>query len=212
MDKFHHLHIVENIFSELSWGKSGEYPAYNDQIQDFTVKHEDNEGLFDPKELIARLVNALLKFVRMDGYFMGLEISNPIRSWMPFCMDFDYGYVQQLMEEHKRVRDQRKFPVLLDEDLTEHSYITSKFNGNGYQYFHYSNTNPVETDLYAIIERMNPLIGYVTGIVCTAQEAANFYIISKTMRPLRQKEETQMNTNTLDEVSNHHSERCDLSN
>ena len=202
MDKFHHLHIVENIFSELSWGKFWEDPAYNDQIQDFTVKHEDNEGLFDPKELIARLVNAFAK-IRANGWiFYGIGDFESNSFMDALCMDLDYGYVQQLMEEHKRVRDQRKFPVLLDQDLTEHSYITSKFNGNGYQYFHYSNTNPVETDLYAIIERMNPLIGYVTGIVCTAQGAANFYIISETMRPLRQKAETRMNTNTLDEAYN----------
>ena len=43
----------------------------------------------------------LLKFVRMDGYFMESEISNQIRSWMPFVWILTYEYVQQLMEEHK---------------------------------------------------------------------------------------------------------------
>ncbi|TFG20528.1 MAG: hypothetical protein EU530_02905 [Promethearchaeota archaeon] len=200
MDKHHYLHIVEHIFSELSWGKFWEDPAYSDQIQDFTVKHEDNAGLFDPKTLIARLVNAFAK-IRANGWiFYGIGDFESNSFMDALCMDLDYGYVQQLMEEHKRVRDQLKFPMLLDQDFTEHSYINSKFNGNGYQYFHYSNTNPADTDLYAIIERMNPLIGYVTGIVCTAQDAANFYVISETMRPLRQKAEIRMNTNTLDEA------------
>ena len=198
MDKNHYLHIVENIFSELSWGKFWEDPAFSDQIQDFTVKHEDNEGLFDPKKLIARLVNAFAK-IRANGWiFYGIGDFESNSFMDALCMDLDYGYVQQLMEEHKRVRDQLKFPTLLDKELTESSYIATKFNGNGYQYFHLPDMNPQESDLYSIVDRMNRLVGYVTGIVCTSQGAANFYVVSETMRPMRQKAEIHMNTQTLD--------------
>ncbi|MBN2155939.1 MAG: hypothetical protein JW776_07845 [Candidatus Lokiarchaeota archaeon] len=200
MDKVNHLHIVDNIFSELSWGKFWEDPALSDQIQDFTVKHEDNEGLFDSQKLIFRLVKAFEK-IRSNGWiFYGIGDFESNSFMDALCMDLDYGYVQQLMEEHKRVRDQQKFPILLDENFTEKSYIATKFNGNGYQYFHYSNTNPLENDLYSVIERMNAMTGYVTGIICTAQGAANFYVISETMRSLRHKAEIRMNTNTLEEA------------
>jgi len=200
MDKSHHLHIVDNIFSELSWGKFSEDPAISDQIQDFTIKHEDNEGLFDSKKLISRLVNAFAKIRKNGWIFFGIGDFESNLFMDALCMDLEYGYVQQLMEQHKRVRDQLKFPLLLDENFTETSYIATKFNGNGDQYFHYASTNPIENDLYSIIERLNPLIGYVTGIVCTSQGAANFYIISETMRPIREKAINRMNISTLDEA------------
>ncbi len=200
MDKAHNLHVVDNIFSELSWGKFWEDPEFSDQIQDFTVKHEDNEGLFDPDKLVARLVNAFAN-IRANGWiFYGIGDFESNSFMDALCMDLDYGYVQQLMEEHKRVRDQQKFPTLLDETLTKNSYIASKFNGNGYQYFHFPNDKPIDTDLYSILERMNPLMGYVTGIVCTSQGAANLYIISETVRPLRQREERRMNKGTLEDA------------
>ena len=56
-----------------------------------------------------------------------------------------------------------------------------------------------DTDLYAIIERMNPLIGYVTGIVCPLKHS-EFLCHQRNYGPLRQKAELRMNTNTLDEA------------
>ena len=49
------------------------------------------------------------------------------------------------------------------------------FHGNGRQYFHI----PDDQDLFTTHRFTEHLHGYTAGIVCTAQEAANFYIINE---------------------------------
>jgi len=115
----------------------------------------------------------------MDTYFVNLNLE----------------YVKRLKEAHKRIRNHHHFPVLL-EDVSERSFMTSMFHGYERQFFHY----PDDTDLFSIYELTMHTVGYVAGIVCTAQEAANFYSICGNIRPQAQELEVRMDLATLDEA------------
>jgi len=197
IDRKHNLHVVENIYSELSWGKFWEEPELKEEFEDFSVKHMDDEAVRDEKELITRLVNGFQKIRKNHWIFYGIAgfESNTFVEALFLEPLLALHYVEKLKDAHKRIRNQEHFPVLLT-DISESSFIASKFHGNGYQYFHF----PEGMDLYSISERTNSLVGNAAGIVCTAESAANFYIISQNLHSTKQKMEIEMNLMTLEEA------------
>ncbi len=195
MDNKHQLHVVGNIFSELSRGRFFKEVGLEDVFSDFTVKHHDDEAVVNDQELITRLVNAF-NTIRKNGWiFYGIAGFEANTFEDALFVRLNPENVERLREAHRRIRTQRHFPVLI-QDVTERSFIASMFHGNGYQYVHYPN----DRDLYSIYEQTKNFIGWVAGIVCTAQEAANFYIISGNIHPLTQESEIKMNLITFEEA------------
>ncbi|MCP4760408.1 MAG: hypothetical protein GY870_01420 [archaeon] len=193
MDADHNLHIVENLISELSWGKFWKEEDISDQIETIEVKHEDNIALFDPQELIKRLVNGFAK-IRVNKWILfGISSfeSNSFESEM--CLEgLDYSYIERLMAQHKMVRDQEQFPALMD--TRTNGYIHTKFNGKSLKYFYF----PPEDDLFMIFGKLKPLTGSATGIVCTSQGAANFYLLSENINTI--KSGYRIDTETLEKA------------
>lgn len=178
LDSELNLHTVKTIFAELSWGQFWKEEDIHDQIESITVKHEDNKSLSDPEELVNRLVDAF-RIIQIRGWiFFGIADfeSNSFMDQM-LIEGLDYRFIERLMVEHKRVRDQAKFPQLINASMIQsgNAYISVKFNGKTSNLFHY----PLDTSLFTIFNKIKPIIGNSTGIVCTSQGAANFYILSE---------------------------------
>ncbi|MBN2156771.1 MAG: hypothetical protein JW776_12080 [Candidatus Lokiarchaeota archaeon] len=195
MDEDHHLHVVENLFSELTYGKFWEEPELEDEFENFIVKHQDDDAVVDYQKMISRLVNAFNKIRKKRWIFYGIAGFESNTFVEALFVKLHLKYVEKLKEAHKQIRTQRYFPTLLD-NVSEYRFITSMFHGNGFQYFHY----PEDLDLFSIYEKTKYLVGSVAGIVCTAESAANFYIISKNLRQIKQEIGTQLNIMTLEEA------------
>jgi hypothetical protein len=195
MDKKHDLHVVENIHSSLSWAGFWQELGLEDEFENFTLKHLDEEAVDNKQELIARITRAFNR-IRHNGWiFYGIARFESNTFMEPFFLELNQKNIDKLKNAHKRIRNQNKFPVIL-EDVSESTFIASKFHGNGAQYFHYSE----DRDLYSLYELTMHTGGYVAGIVCTATEAANFYIFCGNVRLHTKKAEVQWDLKTMDEA------------
>lgn len=198
MDEDHNLRNVKTIFSELSWGQFWKEEEIADQIESITVKHEDNATLWDSNELLKRLLDAFKIIKENKWIFFGIGDfeSNSFQDEM-LIDGLDYSYIERLMDTHKRVRDADKFPTLLDKNLAQkgRDYISLKFNGSAYNFFHYDEN----TDLYTIFEKLKPITGNAAGIVCTSRGAANFYILTENMHSISSSGDYRIDTKTLED-------------
>lgn len=195
MDKNHNLHVVENIFLEISRATFWQELGLEDEIENFTLSHQDDGAVTNEQELITRIINAFKKIRNKGWIFCGIASFESNTFMDAYFVNLNLEYIEMLKGAHKRIRNHRHFPVLL-KDVSEHSFIASMFHGYGRQYFHYDD----DTDLYSIYELTMHTIGYVAGIVCTAQEAANFYGICGNIRPQTQKLEVLMDLTALNEA------------
>jgi hypothetical protein len=198
MDKDHNLHILENIFSELSWGEFWKEKEISDQIENISVKFTDNESLFDPAELLRRLINSFAKIRANNWIFFGIANFESNSFADAKLLDLDFETVERLIKEHKRVRDADKFPMLLDERTSQGGYITLFFLGQTFDYFQYS----PDVTLWTIADKIKPITGNARGIVCTSQGAANFYLLSDNLRPLTGSTSYRIDSQTLEDAFN----------
>jgi hypothetical protein len=194
MDKDRNFHTAENIFAELSWGSFSTNKEISDQIESITMKIEDTSSLFDDDELVKRLVNSLTLIQANEWILFGIGDfeCNSFMDVMNF--DVDLKNVERLMEEQQRLRNQANFPTLFDDTSIEKIYVESQFFGKVYKYFHYNN----DENLYSIFNRLNRITGHATGIVCTSQGAANFYIINENIHPIKGTEKYRKDPETLE--------------
>ncbi|MHA1339061.1 MAG: hypothetical protein ACTSRZ_03610 [Promethearchaeota archaeon] len=197
MDQDLNLHNVKTIFSELSWGEFWEDPEINDQIKDITMKVEDIQALFDPKELVKRLIEAFAIIQARGWIFLGIADfeSNSFQDGM-LIEGLDYQFIERLMLEHKRIRDQSKFPELIDEQMMKvgNAFIYAKFYGKAANYLHY----PPGISLFSIFNKLKPISGNIAGIVCTSQGAANFYILSENIHTIRSESQYRIDVESLE--------------
>jgi len=195
MDRDHNLHIAENLLSELSWGEFWKEEAISDQIESITIKLEDNKALYDPNELTNRIINTLAKIRANHWILFGVaNFESNIFQDELLIEGINFSYVESLMNEHKRARDENKFPQIFDESVNR--YISAKFNGSRYQLFHIDPS----VDLFTIFAQYKQLAGSVTGIVCTSQGAANFYIINENIHRIGKEEKIQVDTLNLEKA------------
>ena len=193
MDKNHNLHVVENIFSELNHATYWQEEGLEEEFENLIMEHMDDEAVTDNQELITRIINSFNTIRRNGWIFYGIASFESNTFVDAHFMDLESEYIERLREAHRRIRNQRHFPVLL-EDVTDQSFISCMFHGFGSQFFHY----PDNRDLFTIFTETMHIIVDVRGIVCTAQEAANFYTISGNIRRPGQESEAQMDLQTLD--------------
>ncbi len=192
LDKDHNLRVVENIFSEVSRGTFWQEKGLEDEFENFILKFIDDNAVVDDMELINRIIKSF-NIIRKKGWiFYGIAGFESNTFEEAQFVELNLEVVNQLKDAHRRIRNQQHFPVLL-EDVSERSFIASMFHGNGRQFFHY----PDVVDLYTIYEQTKHTVGYVAGIVCTAQEAANFYILNENIHLQIQQPEVRTNLATL---------------
>jgi len=199
MDQEQNLHNVKTIFSELSWNEFWKDEEISDQIESITVMHDDTKSLFNPDELLNRLIDAFNIIQARQWIFFGLADfeSNSFQQGM-FIEGLDYQYIKRLMQEHKRIRDHSKFPELINEQMLKsgNAFIYSKFYGRGSDYIHYQ----PDTTLYTIFNKTKSISGNIAGIVCTSEGAANFYILSENVHLLIDRSEYRIDVKTLEYV------------
>ncbi|MHA1730190.1 MAG: hypothetical protein ACTSWY_15885 [Promethearchaeota archaeon] len=193
MDREYNLHTVSTIFSELSWGQFWKEEEISDQIETITVTHDDTAVLFDPEELLIRLVNAFIKIRENKWIFFGIADMECNSFMDAMCLDLDYSYVERLLGYYKRISDKERFPKLLNEGINNEGYISIKFNGNKSEMFHRR-----DETLYSIFNEIKPISGNVTGIVCSSQGAANLYILNENLHILVDSREYRIDTGTLE--------------
>jgi hypothetical protein len=198
MDKKHNLRVVEHIYSELSWAEYWKEPELKGEIENLTLKEMDDAAVYDNRELIKRISNAITKVRKNNWIFFGIAgfESNTFKE--SFFIDVPPKLIQKLEYAHAKIRSQNRFPVLLKEHLiqTTQNFISIMFHGNGRQYFHIPN----DQDLFITNSFTEELHGYAAGIVCTAQEAANFYIINENYLPNGPQREIHTNVNLLEDA------------
>ncbi|MBD3350521.1 MAG: hypothetical protein GF364_03445 [Candidatus Lokiarchaeota archaeon] len=199
MDQDLNFHTVRVIFAELSWGEFMKEKGYETEYGGFSVIQDDTKALWDKNELIARLVEAFEYIIKKNWIFFGIADfeSNSFQSEM-LIEGLDYKYILRLMNQHKKIRDEGKFPVLIDKKKTKNkdAHIATKFNGQNYNYFHYTS----DTDLFMIFNKLNDITGNVAGIVCTSQGAANFYILSQNIHKKKDSAVYHIDTKTLEDA------------
>lgn len=195
MDKKHNLHVVENIFSELSRGTFWRENGLENEFENFIMTFIDDNATFDVQELIRRIINSF-NTIRRNGWIFygigGFESNTFVEAQF---VQLRPEIVDQLREAHRRIRNHLNFPVIL-EDVDSRNFIASMFHGEKREFFH----NLDDLDLFTVFEQTRNTVGYVAGIVCTAQEAANFYIINENIRNRDEEPIVRMNEETLHEA------------
>jgi hypothetical protein len=192
MDKKHNLHVVENIFSELSRGTFWKESGLENEFENFILRFLDDNATFDVQELMRRIINSFNIIRRNEWIFYGIAGFESNTFVEAQFVQLEPEIVDQLREAHRRIRNHLNFPMILEE-VNARSFINSMFHGNRREFFHY----PDELDLFTIFEQTRNTVGYVAGIVCTAQEAANFYIINENIRDRNEDPLVRMNKETL---------------
>ncbi len=198
MDRDHNLHIVENILSELSWGEFSKEKGMRDQIESITPGSlpgdDDATTLTSPEELVKRIINALTIIEANNLILFGIG-DFECNSFMASVIDIDSKYVERLMDEQKRLRNRVAFPVLMDNDDINKTYIEVKFTGNARSYFHFNQ----KFNLNSIFKRFQGISGYANGIICNNSNGiATFYILNENIHNIKEKKIYRLDTKNLE--------------
>ena len=112
MDKDHNLHVVENIFSELSKAKFWDEPGLENEIENVTPVHQDDSAVYDEQVLIERITSAFEKMKKNRWIFFGIAGFESNAFVTNQFVDLTEEQRELLQEAHTRIRNQQHFPKL----------------------------------------------------------------------------------------------------
>ena len=175
IDSMHNLYSEGNIFTELSWGEFYHEEGLEDQIDTFTTKEFDSVRE-DPHALINTIVESIYNIINNEKLFYGIadfEVDAFLnQNTIIPGLKLDYEIINKLLKAHKETRDENLFPPILS-DAKGSKRIKVEFQGGKRRNLHLYG---FRLEDYA--NRLRLAKGFVTGLVCTSQGAANLYILS----------------------------------
>jgi len=171
MDEDKQFIVVSDLFSELSWGEFWKEKAIADQIEKITMKHEDSAAIYDPNVMIERIVTAVEKIMNQRLLFFGVVSfeGNAFERVVFDDVELSTEDIDQLLQVYKYRREANSFP-----NIKQGSFVDINFFGQIAPYF----LLPKKKVMRDIASAIYSYEGNVSGIVCTAQGAANFIILT----------------------------------
>ncbi|TXT63671.1 MAG: hypothetical protein BAJALOKI3v1_330025 [Promethearchaeota archaeon] len=175
IDEDRNLYSEGHIYTEMSWAEFYKEEGLEDIINNFTQKEfisisDDSEALVDS---ISKIIYKIIKkkrlfygvfdfevdaFLNENTIIPGLEISPKI--------------INKLMTAHRNTRDKILFPKIL-RDEGDQTKVQMKFFGEKKDRLIFSGSS-----LEELASQLRVVRGFATGIVCTTQILANFYILN----------------------------------
>jgi hypothetical protein len=185
--------VVSDIWGELSWGEFWKEARISDQIEKITVKVDDSEAIYNAEVMRDRIIGAFQKIMDKKLIFFGVASfeGNAFERAVFDEVDLTDEDTETLTNVHKFRRLQNAFP-----NVKQGSWVEVNFFGETSPYF----SLPNKRGLRDIASMIYTIEGNASGIVCTAQNAANFIILTENITKVRTAKRTQVDRKNLDQM------------
>lgn len=173
------------IYTEMSWAEFYKEEGLEDQIDTFTTQ-DFNSVREDPQALVKTIVRAIVSIIKNQRLFYGVadfevDAFMNANTVIP-GLKLDKGIINNLMEAHKKTRDENLFPSIMI-DKRRGKRIKLEFQGKNKKSLHFFGGK-----IEDFADKLNLAKGFATGILCTSRGAANLYIMNDTISFKEQKD------------------------
>jgi len=185
----HYINFV-NVFSELSKGQFWKEGAISNEIEKFTAIHDDSAAIYDPSVMIQRIVSALEEIMKQKFLFFGVASfeGNAFERIVFDEVEMNPKDADYLMNIYKKKRQKSDYP-----QIRKGNYVEINFFGEIVSYF----SLPNKKTLRDIASSIYSYQGNASGIVCSAQGAANFIILTENIAKLHTGKKTTVDIKNL---------------
>lgn len=175
IDEDRNLYSEGLIYTEMSWAEFYKEEGLEDIINNFTQK--EFESISDnPEALVNSISKAINKITKNKRLFYGildLEVDAFLNenTIIP-GLEIPPKVINKLMEAHRNTKDKILFPKIL-RDAGKQPKVQIKFYGDKKDHLIFYGSS-----LEELANQLRVVRGFATGIVCTTQIIANFYILN----------------------------------
>ncbi len=176
IDEQFNLYNEGLIYTEMSWAEFyKDIIGMEDQIDTFMTK-EYKSIREDPEALVGTIITALTRIIENDRLFYGIgdfEVDAFMnQNTVIPGLKLEKELINTLMEAHKKSRDTRRFPELIQEKEDE-KFINITFQG----------TNKAKVQIKGssiadIADVLRFAKGFATGLIISSKKSANFFIMN----------------------------------
>ncbi|MBD3194077.1 MAG: hypothetical protein GF317_03415 [Candidatus Lokiarchaeota archaeon] len=175
IDEERNFYSEGHIYSEMSWAEFYDEEGLEDVIDSFTQRefesiNEDSEALVDS---ISETIHKIIKRKRLFYGVFDLEVDAFLNenTIIP-GLKIPPNVINKLMSAHRNTRDKILFPKILRETGNQ-TKVQIKFYGDKKNHLIF-----IGSTLEELANQLRAVRGFATGIVCTTQILANFYILN----------------------------------
>jgi len=175
IDEDRNLNSEGLIYTEMSWAEFYKEEGLEDIINNFTQKEFESIS-DDPEALVDSISKAINKITKKERLFYGildLEVDAFLNenTIIP-GLEIPPKVINKLMEAHRNTKDKILFPKIL-RDAGKKPKVQIKFYGDKKDRLIFYGSS-----LEELANQLRVVKGFATGIVCTTQIIANFYILN----------------------------------
>lgn len=179
IDEDQNLYSEGTIYTEMSWAEFYKDEGLEDIIDSFTQKEYESIS-DDPEALVNTISDCISKIIKNDRLFYGIldfEVDAFLNenTIIP-GLKIPPSVINKLMKAHRTTRDKILFPKILRASGNKPK-IQIKFYGEKKDKLIFQGS-----DLEELANQLRAVSGFATGIVCTTQILANFYIMNDNIK------------------------------